>query len=81
MPCHFRHLTACLMTTKDALLEQTLAAQHTMIDLSKRIHAVDRENTALEEENDVLREYIENIVEKLGPSNNTAAQTRTNRDG
>ena len=34
---------------KEALLAETLAVQHTMLDLSKRSHAVDKENAALEE--------------------------------
>ncbi len=51
---------------KEALLAEALAVQHTMIDLSKRIHAVDKENAALEEENEVLKEYIDNLMGKLG---------------
>ena len=33
---------------KDALLADVLAVQHTMLDLSKRIHAIDKENASLE---------------------------------
>lgn len=51
---------------KEALLTETLAVQHTMIDLSKRIHAVDKEIKQVEEENEVLKEYIDNLMGKLG---------------
>ena len=66
---------------KNALLAEALAVQHTMVDLSKRIHAVDKENAALEEENEVLKEYIDNLMGKLGDNRDQQSNNAGNGGG
>ncbi|NWZ82323.1 SCOC protein, partial [Poecile atricapillus] len=47
---------------KTRLINQVLELQHTLEDLSARVDAVKEENLKLKSENQVLGQYIENLM-------------------
>lgn len=47
---------------KTRLINQVLELQHTLKDLSVRVGAVKKENQTLKSENQVLGQYIENLM-------------------
>uniref|UniRef100_A0A8K9Y4S4 Short coiled-coil protein b n=1 Tax=Oncorhynchus mykiss TaxID=8022 RepID=A0A8K9Y4S4_ONCMY len=47
---------------KTRLINQVLELQHTLEDLSSRVDAVKEENLKLKSENQVLGQYIENLM-------------------
>ncbi|KAK9981210.1 hypothetical protein ABG768_000767 [Culter alburnus] len=47
---------------KSRLINQVLELQHTLEDLSARVDAVKEENLKLKSENQVLGQYIENLM-------------------
>uniref|UniRef100_A0A3Q1M9K7 Short coiled-coil protein n=2 Tax=Bos TaxID=9903 RepID=A0A3Q1M9K7_BOVIN len=47
---------------KTRLINQVLELQHTLEDLSARVDAVKEENLKLKSENQVLKQYIENLM-------------------
>lgn len=47
---------------KGTLITQVLELQHTLEDLSARVDAVKEENLKLKSENQVLGQYIENLM-------------------
>ncbi|XP_029900473.1 short coiled-coil protein A isoform X1 [Myripristis murdjan] len=50
------------MEEKTRLINQVLELQHTLEDLSARVDAVKEENLKLKSENQVLGQYIENLM-------------------
>lgn len=50
------------MEEKTGLINQVLELQHTLEDLSARVDAVKEENLKLKSENQVLGQYIENLM-------------------
>ncbi|XP_026158804.1 short coiled-coil protein A isoform X2 [Mastacembelus armatus] len=50
------------MEDKTKLINQVLELQHTLEDLSARVDAVKEENLKLKSENQVLGQYIENLM-------------------
>ncbi|KAK7929688.1 hypothetical protein WMY93_006083 [Mugilogobius chulae] len=62
------------MEEKTRLINQVLELQHTLEDLSARVDAVKEENLKLKSENQVLGQYIENLM-----SASSVFQTTTQR--
>ena len=60
--------------SKEEMIDQIMALQQTLQDLSARVAKVDEENEALSEENAVLKDYIDNLLSKIGAS--SASETR-----
>ena len=51
---------------KEALIDKILHLQGTLQDLTKKIDNVRNENQDLRDENVVLKEYINNLMQKAG---------------
>ncbi|OMJ93486.1 hypothetical protein SteCoe_3458 [Stentor coeruleus] len=51
---------------KEALIDKILQLQNTLQDLTKKIDSVRSENQDLRDENNVLKEYINNLMQKAG---------------
>jgi len=54
------------MLSRDARIAKILETQQTLSDLTMKVDMVKNENSQLREENNVLKDYIENLVNKLG---------------
>ncbi|XP_064819797.1 short coiled-coil protein B isoform X2 [Oncorhynchus masou masou] len=63
MNCHMDDMENQVeMEEKTRLINQVLELQHTLEDLSARVDAVKEENLKLKSENQVLGQYIENLM-------------------
>ena len=61
-----RSLDSCSDGEKDAVIGQILDLQNTLHDLSQRVNTVKEENSKLKAENQVLNQYIENLMVTSG---------------
>ncbi|CEM02385.1 unnamed protein product [Vitrella brassicaformis CCMP3155] len=52
--------------SKDVLVDKILEMQDTLAALTLRVDSVKSENHTLREENGVLREYVDNLMAKVG---------------
>ncbi|EER16160.1 hypothetical protein Pmar_PMAR003623 [Perkinsus marinus ATCC 50983] len=53
------------MRHRDALIERIIELQETLNEMTHRAEDVKLHNAALEEENDLLREYIRNLIARV----------------
>lgn len=49
-------------TRKEELIGKILELQNTLHDLTQRVNSVKEENATLKAENDVLNQYVENLM-------------------
>lgn len=61
---------------KTRLINQVLELQHTLEDLSARVDAVKEENLKLKSENQVLGQYIENLMSASSVFQNTDTKSK-----
>nr|XP_045011247.1 short coiled-coil protein-like [Jaculus jaculus] len=61
---------------KTQLINQVLELQHTLEDLSASVDAVKEENLKLKSENQVLRQYIENLMSASGVFQTTDTKSK-----
>ncbi|XP_016095159.1 short coiled-coil protein A-like isoform X2 [Sinocyclocheilus grahami] len=61
---------------KTRLINQVLELQHTLEDLSARVDAVKEENLKLKSENQVLGQYIENLMSASSVFQTTDAKSK-----
>ena len=54
------------LTEKAKLVDNIISLQTTLLDICKRVDAVEQENKSLEEENEVLKIYVDNLMAKMG---------------
>ncbi len=59
---------------KDELIAQVLELQNTLHDLSQRVNSVKEENSKLKAENQVLNQYIENLMVTSGIFKSTSGK-------
>ncbi len=59
---------------KEALIAQILQLQNTLHDLSQRVNSVKEENSKLKAENQVLNQYIENLMVTSGIFKSTSGK-------
>ncbi len=59
---------------KDELIAQVLELQNTLHDLSQRVNSVKEENFKLKAENQVLNQYIENLMVTSGIFKSTSGK-------
>ncbi|KAL1023865.1 hypothetical protein UPYG_G00047520 [Umbra pygmaea] len=64
------------MEEKRRLINQVLELQHTLEDLSARVDAVREENLKLKSENQVLGQYIENLMSASSVFQTTDTKTK-----
>ncbi|KAM6269766.1 short coiled-coil protein isoform 1-T2 [Porphyrio hochstetteri] len=64
---------------KTRLINQVLELQHTLEDLSARVDAVKEENLKLKSENQVLGQYIENLMSASSVFQTTDTKSKRNR--
>ncbi|KAM9314205.1 short coiled-coil protein A isoform 1-T1 [Pholidichthys leucotaenia] len=64
------------MEEKTRLINQVLELQHTLEDLSARVDAVKEENLKLKSENQVLGQYIENLMSASSVFQTTDAKSK-----
>ncbi|CAH8552670.1 unnamed protein product, partial [Heterobilharzia americana] len=64
---------------KQRLINQILELQHTLEDLSTRVDAVKEENLKLRSENQILGQYIENMMANSSVFQSTSPPTDGNR--
>jgi len=57
---------------KEALIKRIIELQSTLQDLSQRVNSVKEENSRLKAENQVLNQYIENLMVTSGIFKSTA---------
>ncbi|XP_034545544.1 short coiled-coil protein B isoform X1 [Notolabrus celidotus] len=65
---------------KTRLINQVLELQHTLEDLSARVDAVKEENLKLKSENQVLGQYIENLMSASSVFQTTDTKSKRNRN-
>ncbi|XP_038630969.1 short coiled-coil protein B-like isoform X2 [Scyliorhinus torazame] len=63
---------------KTRLINQVLELQHTLEDLSARVDAVKEENLKLKSENQVLGQYIENLMSASSVFQTTDSKNKRN---
>nr|XP_020466956.1 short coiled-coil protein B isoform X3 [Monopterus albus] len=63
---------------KTRLINQVLELQHTLEDLSSRVDAVKEENLKLKSENQVLGQYIENLMSASSVFQTTDTKSKRN---
>uniref|UniRef100_A0A8C7E2K9 Short coiled-coil protein n=2 Tax=Naja naja TaxID=35670 RepID=A0A8C7E2K9_NAJNA len=63
---------------KTRLINQVLELQHTLEDLSARVDAVKEENLKLKSENQVLGQYIENLMSASSVFQTTDTKSKRN---
>ncbi|XP_014669118.1 PREDICTED: short coiled-coil protein-like isoform X2 [Priapulus caudatus] len=63
---------------KARLISQVMELQNTLDDLSQRVDSVKEENLKLKSENQVLGQYIENLMSASSVFQSTAPQTKKN---
>ncbi|MED6278141.1 hypothetical protein CHARACLAT_020701 [Characodon lateralis] len=63
---------------KTRLINQVLELQHTLEDLSARVDAVKEENLKLKSENQVLGQYIENLMSASSVFQTTETKSKRN---
>lgn len=65
---------ACLLMSpeKEVLVRKIIELQSTLQDLSQRVNSVKEENSRLKAENQVLNQYIENLMVTSGIFKSTA---------
>ncbi|KAK4470308.1 hypothetical protein MN116_005875 [Schistosoma mekongi] len=64
---------------KQRLINQILELQHTLEDLSTRVDAVKEENLKLRSENQILGQYIENMMANSSVFQSTSPRVDGNR--
>ncbi|CAH8568239.1 unnamed protein product [Schistosoma curassoni] len=64
---------------KQRLISQILELQHTLEDLSTRVDAVKEENLKLRSENQILGQYIENMMANSSVFQSTSPRVDENR--
>uniref|UniRef100_A0A8C3TL31 Short coiled-coil protein n=1 Tax=Catharus ustulatus TaxID=91951 RepID=A0A8C3TL31_CATUS len=64
---------------KTRLINQVLELQHTLEDLSARVDAVKEENLKLKSENQVLGQYIENLMSASSVFQTTDTKSKRNK--
>uniref|UniRef100_A0A5K4F3J3 Short coiled-coil protein n=1 Tax=Schistosoma mansoni TaxID=6183 RepID=A0A5K4F3J3_SCHMA len=64
---------------KQRLISQILELQHTLEDLSTRVDAVKEENLKLRSENQILGQYIENMMANSSVFQSTSPRIDENR--
>lgn len=69
-----RSLDSCADGDKDAIIGQILELQNTLHDLSQRVNTVKEENSKLKAENQVLNQYIENLMVTSGIFKSTSGK-------
>ncbi|XP_039398153.1 short coiled-coil protein isoform X2 [Mauremys reevesii] len=65
---------------KTRLINQVLELQHTLEDLSARVDAVKEENLKLKSENQVLGQYIENLMSASSVFQTTDTKSKRKKD-
>ncbi|XP_051276822.1 short coiled-coil protein B isoform X1 [Dicentrarchus labrax] len=65
---------------KTRLINQVLELQHTLEDLSARVDAVKEENLKLKSENQVLGQYIENLMSASSVFQTTDTKSKRNME-
>ncbi|KAK8396745.1 hypothetical protein O3P69_005018 [Scylla paramamosain] len=64
---------------KARLIAQVLELQNTLDDLSQRVDSVKEENLKLRSENQVLGQYIENLMSASSVFQSTSPKTKKNK--
>eukprot|EP00742_Colponemidia_sp_Colp-10_P005303 GILJ01005664.1.p1 GENE.GILJ01005664.1~~GILJ01005664.1.p1 ORF type:complete len:117 (+),score=23.08 GILJ01005664.1:50-352(+) len=58
---------------KDQLLEAVIQLQQTLSELTNRVEKVKKENSTLKDENILLKDYIDNLMAKIGNLSNVGS--------